>query len=227
MPNITNEIRSILFKDQDIWLDRTSVDNGYPHTNLTEELIRWAISDKQNIFWLEIGSMVGGSAILSAEIAKKININIDIICLDPFTGDVNMWEWEQGLRDQSKWQFLCLKNGAPTIRQRFLANIFDSGFLDCITPIQTTGIVGIKLLKRLHINKKLSYLPNVIYVDSAHEIGETFLELRNAWDILEEGGALIGDDLNWRAVEADVHKFAKSINRPVNIFNNNQWGIRK
>jgi predicted O-methyltransferase YrrM len=187
------------------------VDNGYPHTNAIPEIISAILDIHQPQFWLELGSMIGGSAILVAGIVKTKEAATEIICIDPFTGDVNMWAWEQPKRKIGEWQFLRLERGKPTIYERFLANIAAAGHADIILPIAATSIVGIKLLRRLANEHRLSSLPNVIYLDSAHEPDETFLELQNCWHLLEPGGVLMGDDWSWPAVQTDVIKFAKTV----------------
>ena len=73
------------------------------------------------------------------------------------------------------------------------------------------GIVGAKLLKRLAAQDRLSSLPDVIYLDSAHEPDETFLELTSCWDLLRPGGVLLGDDWGWEAISADVTRFAGTV----------------
>ena len=226
MGQITLDIRAALFEKQDIWADKSTPDDNYPHTNLREKDVLWALGSKKKVFWVEVGTMLGGSALLAAKTAKKHGVEVDIICIDPFTGDVNMWEWEKDLNLSGKWSFLRLENGFPTIRQRFLANVFQASMHDVITPIQATGIVGLKLLKRLYDKKVFSYLPDVIYVDSAHEQDETFLELKTSWELLSDNGIIMGDDLNWPAVKSDVYKFAESVMKKVEVFQN-QWAIIK
>ncbi|HWB50680.1 MAG TPA: TauD/TfdA family dioxygenase [Stellaceae bacterium] len=186
-------------------------DFNYPHTNLKVDLVASIIGAANPKFWLEIGSMLGGSAIRTAEVVKKMKARTGIVCIDPFTGDVNMWAWEREKKISGDWQFLKLEHGIPTIYQRFLANVAASGQDDVIIPINCTSIVGIKLLKRLYDENRISGLPDVIYLDSAHEPDETFLELQNCWDILKSGGILMGDDWGWPAVRNDVTRFAATV----------------
>lgn len=214
---IGQEIRRVLFGSQDVYADAGPSDNGYPHTHLSEALVERVISERQPQYWVEVGSMLGGSALLVARVAERLGCELDIVCVDPFTGDVNMWAWEQDLVRSGKWRFLGLVNGAPTIRQRFLANVKDAGFEDVITPLPATGIVGMNVLERVS-----NYRPDVVYVDSAHEEDETFLELSTAWDFLVKGGLLMGDDLDWPAVRNDVYKFADSVGAQVQVVGN-QW----
>jgi hypothetical protein len=146
-----------------------------------------------------------------ADAVKAARANTEIVCVDPFTGDVNMWAWEQATKQQNEWQFLRLERGRPTIYDRFLANVAAAGHADIILPIQATSIVGLKLLRRLAQEQRISSLPEVIYLDSAHEPGETFLELHQCWDLLQPGGALMGDDWSWEGVRNDVLRFARTI----------------
>lgn len=218
---IGREIRGVLFGEQDVYADAGASDNGYPHTHLSEALVERVMSERQPKYWVEVGSMLGGSALLVAQVAKRLGQDVDIVCVDPFTGDVNMWAWEQGLVREGKWRFLGLVNGAPTIRQRFLANVKAAGFDDVIVPLPATGIVGMRVLGRVS-----NHRPNVVYVDSAHEEDETFLELSTAWAFLADGGLLMGDDLDWLAVRNDVFRFAESVGVQVEVVGN-QWLIGK
>ena len=81
----------------------------------------------------------------------------------------------------------------------------------------TTSIVGFKVIFELVEQKRLSKLPDVIYLDSAHEMDETFIELIVAWKTLKPGGVLFGDDWNWKAVEHDVSRFASLHNKTLDI----------
>ncbi len=219
MPVINAEIIDNLYENVSpfVYVKDSYIDNNYPHTNIKEKLIDYVIRQYRPKFWLELGSFVGGSALNVASSVKKNNTETGIICCDPFCGDVNMWDWIKnplpslkGI-DGKPYDFLKLENGIPTIYQRFLANIVFSGHSDIITPIQITSIVGIRLIERLYKQQRISELPSVVYLDSAHEVDETYLELVNAWRCLSSGGILFGDDWDWKAVKKDVTKFAKRI----------------
>lgn len=199
------------------YIDTNKADNGYPHTNILNVVIEAILLEFEPTFWLEIGSMLGNSAIRVAECADKLGVSTDIVCIDPFTGDVNMWSWERNLIAKNEWRFLGLENGRPTIYDRFLANVKQAGYENTILPINCTSIVGINLLQRLVNERRLSEMPSVIYLDSAHEEGETYLELRKCWDSLPEGGILFGDDWDWPAVRSDVLAFFGD--KPQNIDN--------
>ncbi len=97
------------------------VDAGYSHTNLRPELIESILDTVRPRFWLELGSMLGGSAIRTAAIIKARMAPTEIVCIDPFTGDVNMWALEQKRKQAGEWEFLRLERGRPTIYERSLA----------------------------------------------------------------------------------------------------------
>ncbi len=194
-----------------LYADKDFVDGGYPHTNLQKTLVDSILAEVRPSFWLEIGSMLGGSAILTADSVKSGAFDTEIICVDPFTGDVNMWAWERERKATGGWRFLRLNKGRPTIYDRFLANVQAAGHADVILPIATSSIVGLKLIQRLFDEGRIPGVPTVIYLDSAHEQDETFLELTNCWNVLPKGGILFGDDWAWGPVKHDVMKFAATV----------------
>ena len=194
------------------------IDGGYPHTNILYDLLQILFRNIEPTYIVECGSMLGGSAIRMAETLTNDNKSTEIICIDPFTGDVNMWDWERN----NGWKFLRLENGIPTIYKRFLANCKYSGFENKILPINATTSVGIKLLQRLFIQNRITLLPNYIYLDSAHEKDETFIELSLCWNCLTNNGILFGDDWGWEAVKEDVIKFSETIKNTTNYENLNK-----
>jgi hypothetical protein len=189
-------------------VDLAYVDHGYPDTEIVPELLTTLFTEiAEPGFILECGSMLGGSAMVMAKLINELKLGAEIVCVDPFTGDVNMWDWEIN----PGWKFLRLEHGIPTIYRRFLANVANEGLDDKILPINCTTTVGIPLLKRLREKGRISSTPNYIYLDSAHEPDETLLELRLCWGLLEDGGILLGDDWGWDAVRNDVLRFSREI----------------
>jgi len=219
-------IKELYVNDNPYNYSKDKPDHRYPHTNIVDSLIEEILVKTKPNFWLEVGTMLGGSIIKTANKAKHLGLSTKMICIDPFTGDVNMWDWEKKLKENNQWRFLHLKNGKPSIYDRFLANIIESGHQDSILPITCTSIVGMRLLKRLYEQNRLSQLPEVIYLDSAHEKDETFLELTVAWDLLANKGVLWGDDWSWQAVSHDVSRFCEE--KKINLqIKNGQWILFK
>ena len=120
-----------------------------------------------------------------------------------------MWDWN---RNSNKGEHNFLATGAdgrPRIFETFMANVADLGHEDMILPIVVGGLVGMKLLARMKERGRIDKLPDIIYLDSAHEKDETYLELTQAWAILRECGAIIGDDWNWRKVRGGCSEVCK------------------
>lgn len=183
------------------------VDMGYPHSNLKPDIVEGVLrytGDPR--FWLEVGSFIGNSAITTAKVAKA---NTSVICMDPFTGDNNMWDWNRGRKGPGGFNFEEMDaDGTTRIYDTFLSNIQQAGFQAKVLPVRVTSMAGMRLLKRLHSEGRLRELPRVIYLDSAHEKDETLMELQTAYDLLPDGGVLFGDDWGWQAVRDDVLRFA-------------------
>lgn len=194
-----------------MFADMRQVDDGYPNTNIRPDLIEAILIETRPRFWLEIGVMLGGSAILTADSVKRLHLDTTICCVDPFTGDVNMWDWEKARREAGEWRYLKLEAGRPTIYERFLANVRQAAHEDVIVPIVCTSLVGLRLIERLVAQGRLRQHPEVIYHDAAHEPGETLLELQAAWSLLAPGGVLFGDDWAWPGVRGDVQAFSRTI----------------
>ena len=197
---------------------------GYPHTHLTAPVVdnilaRLKQQGMASGYWVECGSFIGNSAIVAARSIKAAGLAsaLPLVAIDPFTGDVNMWAWH--LRRARKRQFDFLKmgnDGHIRIYETFLANVAASGFARQILPVRATSTVGLKLLARLKMERRIERQPVVVYLDAAHEKGETMVELETAWSVLARpGGFLLGDDFgspHWPGVTAAVTAFARSQN---------------
>lgn len=163
---------------------------------------------------IEVGSFVGGSAILLGNFLKSHNGNL--ICIDTWCGDINMW-----LLD--KFKDIMGKNDAdPKLFHHFMNNIITRNLDDTIIPLRLSSIVGARLLK------VLNYEIDFCYLDSAHEMGETFFELSLYYDLLKEGGILFGDDYkNFPAVKHDVDLFCNVYNHNLEFIDETTWMIIK
>ena len=55
-----------------------------------------------------------------------------------------------------------------------------------------------------------AWFVDLIYIDSAHERGETIIEIHLYWQLVRPGGLLMGDDYrDFPAVRSDVDEFAR------------------
>jgi hypothetical protein len=228
---VNKQLIESIFKRKDPFEIKPPIDAdwSYPHTNMDPSVFSYIATkyllpntvDNKLTFYLEVGSFKAGSIIRIANTLKEKYSHwkdVSIVCVDPFTGDVNMWAWQnqpKGRGNRRRHQFLDTGlDGKPRIMDRFRANVIDKNHQDMIIDFKATGLVGMKIIKRLYNETRISELPQMIYLDSAHEEHESFLELNVAWSLLPECGIIFGDDWSWDAVQLDVIKFAKSLNLP-------------
>eukprot|EP00397_Hematodinium_sp_SG-2012_P048253 GEMP01055210.1.p1 GENE.GEMP01055210.1~~GEMP01055210.1.p1 ORF type:complete len:265 (+),score=48.67 GEMP01055210.1:598-1392(+) len=199
----------------------------YPHSSIWlkgDQVIDRVIEElkPQTInFIVEAGSMHGGSAIrMATELDKHGLREVPILCIDPWTGDLNMW------LNRVVWEHLDPRDGRATTFDQFMVNVrafIEGGMSDKhIVPFAVSSIVGARWLQATN------FQPNLIYLDSAHEEDETYVELCLYWDILAPGGILMGDDYGWLAVKNDVDRFVADRNLKLNFFGVfYNWWIQK
>jgi len=208
------QLLAVLYQDRNPFSLAANVQPEYRKTfsNLRHEDAALALSLTNASLWVEVGSFLGRSAITTAEVIKKQRTGTQVVCIDPWTGAVGQWLWHgiPSLREPGYQDFDHLQmdtDGAVRLYEKFLANIVGVGHQDVILPLRASSIVGMKLLISLHAKGLLAHRPQVIYLDSAHEMDETYLELTVAWELLAPGGVLMGDDWSWNAVAHDLRKF--------------------
>ena len=149
-------------------------------------------------FIVEVGSFAGGSAMVLGRFARSLpKPSPPVLCLDTWLGDLNMALGRIERRTIDK------RHGQPTLYHQFLTNIIAANLTHHVLPMMASSFLGAKMLSFLGLQ------PDLIYLDSAHELRETFFELNIYWPLLAPGGVLIGDDLNWKAVNHDVKLFAR------------------
>ncbi|CAL1164235.1 unnamed protein product, partial [Cladocopium goreaui] len=186
---------------------------NYPHSNLLPEFFTEILDilhmEGMPRFIVEVGSLHGHSAIQMATVLDKLQMTeVPILCIDPFTGDTNMWASYQ--QDQSVGGWVNIIDGRMTVFDQFMANVQfavnRSVSKHHILPFQATSTVGARWL----VQK--GFAPDLIFLDSAHELDETYLELSLYFNLLEPGGILFGDDYGWPAVKKDVDRFVEQHN---------------
>jgi hypothetical protein len=195
-----------------------TLDYAYPYTSLTESLFT-DIVKQMNIpitFIVEVGSFMGKS---STNIVKSmLNINKEskfvLLCVDTWLGGLEHWI-HNDMRQLTGFAY-----GRPIVYEKFVANIIGNNLTDYVIPYSTTSILGARFL----LERKL--FPQIIYLDSAHLQGETYVELELYWSLLQTGGLLIGDDWRWISVRCDVLRFTYNKNVKVTVLEHT-WFIKK
>ncbi|CAE8727909.1 unnamed protein product, partial [Polarella glacialis] len=153
-----------------------------------------------------------------------MKLQTGIVCIDPFTGVSGMWATRKAFRAATGLNrregthivadgpLLLDEYGHSRIFELFLANVMAHGHEDFVMPLRVSSITGFRLLRTIREENRVDQLPQVIYLDSAHEEDETMLEVKEAWRVLDAPGVLFGDDWSWPGVRKDVAKFAARLN---------------
>ena len=89
---ILDELR-VMILNQDPYAVAGEPDDRYEHTHITDAVIDEVLDRVRPKFWLELGSMLGGSAIRVARRIEARGSDCGVVCVDPFCGDVNMHHW--------------------------------------------------------------------------------------------------------------------------------------
>ena len=161
----------------------------------TLQAIEHALGRKPS-FGIEVGSFIGSSATVIGSWMRETGGTL--LCVDPWCGDINMWLLNNFAATMRK------VDGNPTIFSYFMNAMFNSGLIETVVPFRVTSVVAARTLK------VLNYDIDFVYLDSAHECGETFLELALYYDLLPPGGVIFGDDyVMFPAVKHDLDLFCK------------------
>ncbi|GGC07540.1 hypothetical protein GCM10011352_37250 [Marinobacterium zhoushanense] len=172
------------------------------------DIVNMVSNQKLKIF-VEVGSFCGSSALFFSNYFQQHNINAIIICIDTWCGDINMW-----LRPEFDI-YMNKSDGNPDLFKHFINSVIKFGKEESIIPLRSSSVVAARMLE------VLAYKIDAVYLDSAHESGETFMELNLYFDLLRDGGVIFGDDYNiFPAVKKDVDLFSEVINQKVTFFNN-------
>merc|ERR1719316_1091378 len=180
----------------------------FPHSNLTPRIfgeIVDTLAPSPPRLVMEVGSLFGHSAILMGSILDELGMtDVPIICVDPWTGDLNMWNNRD---DPAVDGWTKQADGRMLAFDQFMANIqFATNRtlgLHHIIPFHATSTIGARWLKANGLT------PDIIFLDSAHEQDETLMEILMFYEVLAPGGILLGDDYGWAGVKHDVDLFVE------------------
>ena len=96
----------------------------------------------------------------------------------------------------------------PDLYRQFLSNIIHKGLTEVVIPLRMSSLDA----SQLSIFKEKKVIPDLIYIDAAHDT-ESVLNDLNAWFPYVKGhGILCGDDWGWPSVRKAVQIFAQQNN---------------
>lgn len=148
---------------------------------------------------IEVGTWMGFSAIHMANLARAVNPNVTVLCIDTWLGSVEpLWT------DPKYREVMRFKNGFPGVYWQFMANVVLSSLTDNIFPLPVTANVGAELLKNHGVGA------DMVYMDAQHDEYSVYGDLVQYWDVVHENGCVFGNDYNlsWRGVIKAVNRFA-------------------
>lgn len=171
-----------------------------------DPIFRDIISATRPSVIVEVGTWKGASAIHMAQITKELGLDTTIICVDTWLGSP-----EHFLAQQPGWrESLLLRNGFPHLYYTFLSNVIRAGLQDRIIPLANTSDNAAVILGSMNIAADL------VYIDAAHEEEPAYRDFRNYWNLLSEGGVLLGDDyISWEGVTKAANRFAVEVQCPI------------
>ena len=173
-------------------------------------LFRTFPADKDLVF-VEVGTWMGSSAIIAADVLKELKMKGCVICVDTWLGSPE--HYFNIPRDR----------GYPAVYKEFLQNVFDYDHTDVIIPITLPSMQAIKVLQ------KLGVVADIVFIDAAHEYTPVFLDCIEYFNILRPGGEMMGDDYNeaWPEVIKAVDDFVKHAKTSIEIVGNRVWHFRR
>ncbi len=141
---------------------------------------------------IEVGTFVGQGVLAISRYFAANKIECPIVTVDTYAGtmliDVGMHENKLGF--------------IRYFDRHVLGTMFTKqGLGDTTHPVHANGRDFLR--KFYYLGMKASH----IYLDASHEYLDTYEELKLAWECIEEGGVLCGDDYNWPTVKAAVDRF--------------------
>jgi SAM-dependent methyltransferase len=146
---------------------------------------------------LELGTWKGASAIHMAKIARRLDPQAQVLCVDTWLGSHRVLWMRPDYRKE-----LAMKNGFPQQYFQFLANVALSGLQEAIFPLPMTSYCATDILKLSGV------VFDLIYIDAHHDEDEVIRDVRRCYDLLRVGGVMLGDD--YSAAEPGV---IRAVNR--------------
>lgn len=181
----------------------------------------WINNYKPNLI-VEVGSFLGYSAIKMAKEIQRLGLPTKVICVDTWLGSpehYRMYKQKEDVR-------IGYKNGYPTLYQKFVTGVIESGVQDVIIPFPYPSSVAYKILK--NVFSTIDIQPDFIFLDGSHEENDVYMDLFYYYELLKPRGSLWGDDYGWEGVHKALNSFKNNngVNHQV-LGNNVHWYINK
>lgn len=149
---------------------------------------------------IEVGTWLGRSLCLFAELAQEKKLNIKIYGIDNFLGEVNAADQQE-----------IVKNCGGSIYYKFLQNMKEAGVRDLIIPYQLTSEQAVELFDDNSID--------TLFLDSEHLYDHVKREINNWWPKVTSCMGYMGlhDYYEGTQVKQAVDEWAKENNKTVYV----------
>ncbi len=175
--------------------------------NSEHEYLSETIVHKRPKIIVEIGVWKGRSSIFMAKKLKELGVDAVIVCVDTWLGSSDHWRYDEF------WKQLNLVHGYPHLYYTFINNVISEGVQDYIIPLPLDSTNANEILKIFNV------VPDMIHIDAGHDFASVSRDISIWWEMLDNGGVLIGDDYFediWPGVRQAFDEFARELNgRPV------------
>ena len=156
---------------------------------------------------IEVGTWKGGSAIRMAQLIKELGLDAALICVDTWLGS------PEHIRkpDRNRWtDSLNRRWGYPQLYHKFMANVLKWKCQDVIVPYPATSENAAVVFGQARLKA------DIVYIDAAHEYEPALRDYMAYWELLNDGGYLIGDDyIGWPGVTKAADEFAQLKQSPL------------
>ena len=179
------------------------VGGWYSDHPVFEELIRTRRPKRL----VEVGSLLGASAIHIATMLQHHNVEGELTCVDTFLGSR---EHFFDMRDQRD---AMLAAGRYHFFDEFLGNVAQAGCSQIVTPFPQSSTTAARIFREA--GRKFDF----IYLDASHEYRDVLSDLREWWPLVDAGGVLVGDDFEdpWFGVIRAASEFSDEIGQPLKL----------
>ncbi|MEA2720255.1 MAG: hypothetical protein QOJ39_2119 [Candidatus Eremiobacteraeota bacterium] len=205
--------------------------NGFPYHEYVPDLQGW--DSRSAVFVelidlvrpqlvIEVGTWKGASAVFMCEVMARAGIAGAVVCVDTWLGGERLWQHADDPAFGAIRSYM--RFGRPVeLYHQFLANVMHQGFRDRIVPFPNTSANAARWLHREGITAGL------VYLDGSHHERDVYNDLVDYWELVEDGGALAGDDWSphYPGVERAVTRFAREAGCAVELRDEAKWFLRK
>lgn len=150
---------------------------------------------------VEVGTWKGASAIRMAQLSKTLGLDAAVVCVDTWLGS------PEHIRKPDRNRHTDSLNrqwGYPQLYHTFIANVLKWNCEDVIVPFPATSENAAVVFGQIRLKA------DIVYIDAAHEYEPALRDFMAYWELVNDGGYLIGDDyIGWEGVTKAADEFAR------------------